>query len=235
MTIGDMFIDFNTEFLIRLFICLTLSIFIGIERQLRNGVVGLRTNILISTGTFFFVSAAYLFNYNELFRMASGVISGVGFIGAGLIIKEGCKIKGLDTAVTLWTSSSIGVLCGCNLLIEAIYATLMILFANIIIRKIIINSKNNNKLLDTHTFILKIGHISTNSRDIRQLILNTINSYSLNIISLDSYFANNHTMISCHITSNFKNVSTIEEILKEINNNEFITSIGWSNDESKDL
>lgn len=228
MNINNIYIDLNTDFLIRLLICFSLSILIGIERQSRNKIVGLRTNILISTGTFFFVSAAFLFNHLELFRMAAGVISGVGFIGAGLIIKEGCKIKGLDTAITLWTSSSVGLLCGCNLLIEAVYATLMILFANIFIRAIInkINYKNNQS--NSKLFTLKIQYIPSNDINIRQLLINTIKEYNLIITSLDSHLMTHQEIIICNISTNLKNTTILENILQDINKLESVTSIGWS-------
>ena len=75
-------------------------------------------------------------------RIAAQVVAGIGFLGAGVIIKDGKTVKGLTTAATLWCAAAIGVLCSANLLFEAAVGTLFILFTNIILRSV--NSKINN-------------------------------------------------------------------------------------------
>ena len=88
----------NSEFILYLIICFILSFLIGIERQYRRRVVGLRTTILVSLGAFLFVTFSFSVGATDLSRIASQVVTGIGFLGAGVILKDGQKIRGLTTA-----------------------------------------------------------------------------------------------------------------------------------------
>jgi len=86
---------------------------IGFERQWRQRLAGLRTNTLVALG------AASLVVFDGLFsggtastRVAAQVVSGIGFLGAGIIFREGLNVRGLNTAATLWCSAAVGVLAG---------------------------------------------------------------------------------------------------------------------------
>lgn len=131
-----------TKFLLQIIVCFLLSSCIGIERQYRRRSVGLRTIILVSLGAFLFVRFSFSFPGSDMTRIASQVVAGIGFLGAGVIIKDEKSVKGLTTAATLWCSAAIGILCSANLLFEAAIGTLFILFTNIILRSV--NSKINN-------------------------------------------------------------------------------------------
>ena len=123
----------NSEFILYLIICFALSFLIGIERQYRRRVVGLRTTILVSLGAFLFVTFSFSVGATDLSRIASQVVTGIGFLGAGVILKDGQKIRGLTTAATLWCDAAIGTLCAGGAIPEAIIGTILILFSNIIL------------------------------------------------------------------------------------------------------
>ena len=124
-------------FLYELIVCFLLSFLIGFERQYRRRSVGLRTIILVSIGSFLFVTFQKAFPGSDMNRIASQVVAGIGFLGAGVIIKDDKgSVKGLTTAATLWCSAAVGILCGANLLIEAAIGTVVILFINIILRQV---------------------------------------------------------------------------------------------------
>lgn len=121
-------------FTIRLVICFCLSILVGLERQLRHRMVGLRTNVLVCIGAFLFVYLSFGINVNDQTRIAAQVVSGIGFLGAGVILRDGSKVKGLNTAATLWCVAAIGSLCAAGLVFEATLGTLFVLLSNIILR-----------------------------------------------------------------------------------------------------
>ena len=123
-------------FIMRITICFILSILVGIERQYRHKTVGLRTNVLVSLGSFMFVSASLNFTNSDYTRIAAQVVSGIGFLGAGIILKDNNRIKGLNTAATLWCVAAIGILTAFGMNLEAIIGTLFILISNIILRLI---------------------------------------------------------------------------------------------------
>lgn len=135
------------EFLFYLSVCFLLSFLIGIERQYRKRVIGLRTTILVSLGAFLFVTFSFSVGASDISRIASQVVTGIGFLGAGVILKDGKKIRGLTTAATLWCDAAIGVLCAGGAIKEAIFGTFIILFSNIILRYInkLINNLSDNK------------------------------------------------------------------------------------------
>ena len=93
----------TSVFIVRIAFCFILSILIGIERQYRHRMIGLRTNVLVGIGAFLFVylSFAVLPDSLDRTRVASQVVCGIGFLGAGVILREGSKVKGLNTAATL--------------------------------------------------------------------------------------------------------------------------------------
>ena len=144
------------EFLFEIIVCFLLSSCIGIERQFRRRLVGLRTIILVSLGAFLFVRFSYAFPNSDMTRVAAQVVAGIGFLGAGVIIKDNKSVKGLTTAATLWCAAAIGVLCAANLLFEAAVGTLLVLFTNIVLRTINtkINALTGNINYNMYTFTI---------------------------------------------------------------------------------
>ncbi|WP_409295572.1 MgtC/SapB family protein [Pseudomonas sp. KCJK8670] len=126
-------------FLLRVSTALLLGALIGAERQLRQRMTGLRTNALVSTGACLFVlmtQAVPGMAPNDASRIAAYVVSGIGFLGGGVIMRDGFNVRGLNTAATLWCTAAIGVLCSLGLLLEASLGSLVVLCANILLRDI---------------------------------------------------------------------------------------------------
>lgn len=141
------------KFLIGIVVCFLLSFCLGLERQVRRRNVGLRTIILVAIGSYVFVSFSFLVTgYSiDISRMASQVVAGIGFLGAGVIIKnsESDRVRGLTTAATLWCDAGIGILCAAGYIREATIATSLVLFSNIILRYV--NSFINSKVEEKNT------------------------------------------------------------------------------------
>src|SRR5579885_588757 len=115
-----------------------LSAVVGIERQWRGHAAGLRTHMLVGIGAALAtVAGRYGFGAGSAAapdRIAAQVISGVGFLGAGNILKEGASIRGLTTAATLWTVAALGVACGAGLWATASLTTLVMVIALVPVR-----------------------------------------------------------------------------------------------------
>ena len=126
------------EAAINLAITAGLSAAIGFERQWRNRLAGLRTNTLVALGAASFVIFAGLIpGEASPTRVAAQVVSGIGFLGAGLIFREGMSVRGLNTAATLWCSAAIGVLAGAGYPLYAALSTGFVLFVNLLLRPIV--------------------------------------------------------------------------------------------------
>lgn len=115
-----------------------LGTLIGAERQYRNRSAGLRTNVLVAVGAAAFVElGARLNGAAGAVHIAAYVVSGIGFLGAGAILRDGATVKGINTAATLWASAAVGALCGANLLAEAVVLTVFVLAGNTLLRPIV--------------------------------------------------------------------------------------------------
>ena len=131
---------FNVDFLIRFGVALALGFILGLERELTNKYAGLRTHILVCLGACAFtIISIYGFpsyatgdniildqatGIRDTGRVAAQVVSGIGFIGAGAVLRNGPMIIGLTTAATLWISAAIGMTCGVAMYDVAIVTTL---------------------------------------------------------------------------------------------------------------
>ncbi len=120
------------EFTLRLAVGLGCGALIGIERQWRARMAGLRTNALVATGATLFVLYAGATEDSSPTRVASYVVSGIGFLGGGVILREGFNVRGLNTAATLWCSAAVGVLAASGHLIFALIATGTILSVHLL-------------------------------------------------------------------------------------------------------
>lgn len=116
--------------IIPLLLSVFLGFLIGLERESKHKSIGIRTVSLITLGsTIYSLISIYYFNSDPT-RVIAQIVSGIGFLGAGIIFKAGNQIKGLTTAATVWTSSGVGVLVGLGLYKLAIISTFLILIVN---------------------------------------------------------------------------------------------------------
>lgn len=132
-------IDFPAllDSLISLIAAFFLGGLIGLERQYRQRTAGLRTNVLVAVGSAIFVDLANRLQGNSgAVQVVAYVVSGVSFLGAGVIMREEGNVRGLNTAATLWGSSAVGATAGADLILEAVLATIFVLLANTLLRPV---------------------------------------------------------------------------------------------------
>ncbi len=127
----------------RLVMAFILGSLIGLERESKHGPAGLRTHILVCLGSaLIMLVSLHLFDMYQgkaevdPGRIASGVVTGIGFLGAGTIIRSSQKVRGLTTAASIWVSAAIGLAVGCGYLSAAIMTTLIAYFALSVLKKL---------------------------------------------------------------------------------------------------
>ncbi len=113
--------------LLLIFISVVLGILIGAEREYRNKSAGLRTFILICFGSCLFTVLSVKIGIDDPDRIAANIITGIGFLGAGVIFKGDSKIDGITTATTIWATASIGMAVGSGYVYLAVLGTLLVL------------------------------------------------------------------------------------------------------------
>ncbi|MDD2768519.1 MAG: MgtC/SapB family protein [Methylococcus sp.] len=141
-------LDSLLDTLISLSTAFILGGLIGFERQYRQRTAGLRTNVLVAMGAAIFVDMANRLNGHEgAVHVVAYVVSGVGFLGAGAIMREQGNVRGLNTAATLWGSAAVGACAGADLILESAISTLFVLAANTLLRPVV--DSINRQPIDT--------------------------------------------------------------------------------------
>ncbi len=123
-------------FIYRLGLAFLLGASIGLERQYRQKSAGLRTNTLVSLGSaaFILLSLSLTGDVGDPSRVAGQIVTGIGFLGAGVIMKDGLSVQGLNTAATIWCSAAVGTLAGAGLWMQASVTAFSIILVHIILR-----------------------------------------------------------------------------------------------------
>lgn len=137
--------------LISLSTAFVLGSLIGIERQYRQRTAGLRTNVLVAIGAAGFVDMANrLTGHEGAVHVTAYVISGIGFLGAGVIMKGDAGVRGLNTAATVWGAAAVGACAGADLILEATLVALFVLAGNTLLRPVV-NAINRQPIDDEMT------------------------------------------------------------------------------------
>ena len=177
------------HFAIRLALALILGALIGAERQWRQRMAGLRTNALVAAGAAMFVMLTALTarTADDSFRIAGQVVSGIGFLGAGVILRNGLNITGLNTAATLWCSAAVGTLAGYGMYGSAITGAVAVIAANVVLRPI---GKALNRGAGTAdadiTYLFRITARAEQEAHMRSLLLHSLSGQPLLLKSLKS-------------------------------------------------
>jgi putative Mg2+ transporter-C (MgtC) family protein len=217
---------------INLAVALCLSAVIGFERQWRNRLAGLRTNTLVALGAAsFVVFAALVPSEASPTRVAAQVVSGIGFLGAGLIFREGMSVRGLNTAATLWCSAAIGVLAGAGYLAYATLATGFVVFVNLLLRPIV-SFINRQPLISTE---LEVGYLvsltcrAADEANIRALLLQGVVGSGLAFRGLESNDLNGggRVAVMAHLTALHRIDSDVEKIVGRLSLEPTITAARW--------
>lgn len=208
-----------------------LGALIGAERQWRQRMAGLRTNALVATGAAVFILSSMSTSPDSPGRIAAQIVSGIGFLGAGVIMREGMNVRGLNTAATLWCSAGIGVLCGLGQFWNAAAATLIILCANILLREAAQRINQYPSVADEEKrYVLKVTCNHDNESAVRQLLFNVAKEFALSVQRLDtsSPDGSGHKEIHAEVISGTDSRKTFDLIMSKIGMDESITSVRWS-------
>lgn len=155
-------IIYDWTVVIRLLAALLLGFAIGLERELTNKYAGLRTNILVCIGACIFTLISIYgfpevavsgdeFGTRDTARVAAQVVTGIGFIGGGTVLRHGATVFGLTTAATLWVSAAIGMACGAGMIgvatIAAVLSILVLVSVRFFEKNVLVSSTKNTKRL----------------------------------------------------------------------------------------
>jgi putative Mg2+ transporter-C (MgtC) family protein len=173
---------------LKLAIAVLLGSAIGFERQWHQKMAGLRTNALVALGSCGFVAFSGLVGEGDPTRVAAQVVTGIGFLGAGVILREGINVHGLNTAATLWCSAMVGTLVGGGLFGPGVLAAAFVIGINIALRPIL-GRLNRISLaatdVETH-YQIEITCRGSEEAHMRSLLLHALTQAGLGLRRLES-------------------------------------------------
>jgi putative Mg2+ transporter-C (MgtC) family protein len=211
---------------------------IGLERQLRNSVAGLRTNTLVAAGSAIFVLIDTMHGATDS-RIAAQIVSGIGFIGGGAILREGLTIRGVNTAATLWCSAAVGALCGSRHIHEGLVATAIILVVNIGLRPLsyrLLGRTKFQKNAETH-YMLQFTCKSIDETRMRQLLSLAANRSELMAKSIRSEGVANtgNVSIKALLIAPSKADQSVESVVAALNADPSVVAIEWEATQQSDI
>lgn len=220
------------EFIFRLVLSFGLGLLIGVERQYRQRLAGLRTNTLVSVGSALFIMLSESITGDASpSRVAAQIVSGIGFLGAGVIMKEGLNVKGLNTAATLWCSAAVGSLSGMGLWMEAGLGAGAIIFLHIALRPLAYFV--NRKIVQTDVlftrYAIEIQTKSSVESHIREILLHTLENEVFQLKSLKSKDDDTGKLVTIEadVQSEGKQDTLVEKIIGILVREKEVTGARW--------
>jgi putative Mg2+ transporter-C (MgtC) family protein len=224
------------EFVIRLITAFLLGSILGLERQWRQRISGLQTNAtntLVATGACLFVLIAVMTpSDSSPTRITAQIVSGIGFLGGGVILRDGLTVRGLNTAATLWCAAAIGALTGAGFMLEAFAGTLTIVLANLMSRPLAHQSQlyaEANKNFKVHYLCHLTCNVNSES-SMRMLLIQAVNNAQLSLRSLSSNLLEDDPSVinvKAEILSGEKNDILIEKIIGRLIMEVGVFSANW--------
>jgi putative Mg2+ transporter-C (MgtC) family protein len=212
---------------------LLMGVGIGLERQWRQHPAGLRTNALVALGAALFVSLSLLMkDEGSPTRVASYVVSGLGFLGGGVILREGLNVKGLNTAATIWCSGAVGSLCGAGFVGHAAFGTASILVAHLGLRPLgLWIDVRLKKAVNVETlYRMRIVGPKQTAPLLRTILLRHINGHPTMTVqgfTTQETDKADETAVIVDIHSAVRNERALEDLVNRINIEPGIVAVSW--------
>lgn len=226
--------SFHLLILVRLTAAILFGFGLGLERELTNKYAGLRTHILVCLGACVFtILSIYAFpaavygSHGDPARISAQIITGIGFIGGGTVLRHGSSVHGLTTAATLWIAAAIGMTCGVGMLVFGLITTLLSICILVIIRVFERDFLKHN-IKNTKRLKLSLSCDEKNANDIHNYILEKFDclheiskkhdTKEPNLIKIIAIVDVNNKKPVQSLHKNFQNLKGLESILIQENN-----------------
>lgn len=222
------------DFCIRILVSVLVGCMVGFERQWINRTAGMQTNALVCVGAcIFLLGSDFMQNEGQSHsRIAAQIVSGIGFLGAGMIFKEGFNAHGINTAATIWCSAGLGILIGIGQIPLALIGSIALVVMNIVIRKTDHLIASKRKHLDkriAYNYNIKITCKKERSSSMRENIFETINKDETTHITgvKTNWKKNDNCEFEIFISSHHIGKSWIQKISDDLSKIEGSLGVNW--------
>ena len=216
----------------RLLLALILGSVIGAERQWRQRAAGMRTNTLVCFGAAAFVDLGATVGGPGTTNVIAYVISGVGFLGAGAIMKEGGSIRGLNTAATLWGSAAVGACAGAGEMLDAVFVTLLLVTINIALRPLsrYIDTRSSAPASRLGVYRLTLVCAASDAQEVSTLFMHAVASKPLILRELrtDDTEESTEIVMQAVIESGNKHKALVSRLAEELKLIPSVSNVEWS-------
>jgi len=216
---------------LRLGLALVLGSVIGVERQWHLKTAGLRTNALVALGSCGFVVFSGMVGGGDPTRVASQVVSGIGFLGAGVILREGINIHGLNTAATLWCSAMVGTFTGGGFWAPAAAATAFVVGTNLLVRPLVrrLTARAlSSGEAETH-YTVAITCRGAEEAHVRSLLLHALAEAGLGLRRIDSQDIPETVKVSVTAVAvaSRRNDAALERVVGRLSLEPYVSAATW--------
>ncbi|KXV03065.1 methyltransferase [Caballeronia megalochromosomata] len=225
----------SVDFALRLFAAFACGVAIGLERQLRQRTAGLRTITLVTSGACLFVTLGMLTGNGVagVTQIAAYVVSGVGFLGGGVIMRDKGSIQGINTAATLWCSAAVGVLCGTGHYGPAIAGTGVVLATNTLLRELsrAINATPVSSADIVREYVLTVIGRQEDEIHIRTLLSNAMDAQPLSFQGLTSEDVDGEPpriKVTATVRMHPKDQAKLERMASRMSMERGVSGISWA-------
>lgn len=220
--------------LVRLGLALILGSAIGFERQWHQKMAGFRTNALVALGSCGFVVFSGMVGEGDPTRVAAQVVSGIGFLGAGIILREGINVHGLNTAATLWCSAMVGTFSGGGFWMPSVAAAGFVIITNLFLRPLV--QRLNNRVLispdvETH-YTVEITCKGAEEAHMRSLLLHALSHAELGLRRIDSEDIpdTSKVAVTAQAVVAKRNDAALEQVVGRLSLEPHVTAATWQVD-----
>lgn len=220
------------EFSLRLGMALLFGASIGFERQRRQRMAGIRTNALVCIGSAMFVMLGLMIpDGTSPTRIAAQVVTGIGFLGAGVIMRDGLNVRGMNTAATMWCVAAVGTLTGMGFILQGFIGVVVILSANVLLRPIarIINDKPM-LMEDTEIrYFFRAVCRAEGEVHVRNLLLHIVHEEPLMLRAIHSEDLENSEMVEvvAQFVANKRTDKSMEQIVSRLSIEASVNAVSW--------
>jgi putative Mg2+ transporter-C (MgtC) family protein len=222
------------DFVLRLGAALLLGACVGLERQWRQRMAGTRTNALVSAGAAAFVMCAFMVRDTSRSeaQIVSYVVSGVGFLGAGVIFKDAGSVRGLNTAATVWCSAAIGAISGLGRPLHALIMAGAVLVANVILRPLAyrLYPVQASSVDEEVTYGFELACRQDDEAHMRALLLQVLSSSPLILTALRSEDIEGtpKMRVTAQIKSLGRRDDALEQLVVRLSLEAGVSAVSWS-------
>jgi putative Mg2+ transporter-C (MgtC) family protein len=221
-----------TDFALRLLVGALLGSAIGFERQWRQRAAGLQTSALVTTGATLFALLDTAFAGSNSTRILANIVSGVGFLAGGVILRQGTNVSGLNTAATIWACAAVGALAGVGLYADAAMGALAMILLNLLMQPLVALIDNSAVAYQARrgktTYRLRVVVEDVSTTDVRALVVQAVNaSRPLNLHALSSETTDGGDEIRAEVVSLHRDDDAVQKLASQLSDHPEIRQVIW--------